>query len=544
MPRLRTPGPVAPRGVGMLIAACVMMWRADAMAQTALPVIAGSLAATPESNLKKSPPYQKFERLGPTAQLGPPPNFQPPAVTGAGDTGFDSSNSRKAKGKQQPKAKSSTKRAIVPVASAPVAVSPYQRALSNSAKAAFASGQPGQPPVAFGPIYTVRKKRKAASEADPYAALGGRSGGLLFYPAIELIGGHDSNPTRGSGGAGAGIYTVAPELRVQSDWLRHELKADLRGSYNYYRPDSIPTLSRPYFNGKVDGRVDVTRNTRIDLGARMLVSTDNPGSPNLQAGLSKLPIYTTFGGTGGIAHRFNRLEIGVKADIARTVYRNSSLIDGTTASNEDRNYNQYGGTVRAGYELSPGFMPYVEAGADTRRHDLATDFSGYQRNSRGFTAKLGSTVELSRLLTGEVAVGYVKRSYEDPRLDPLKGLVGNAALVWSATTLTTVKFSAQSTVGESTVAGVSGVLYRDAGVQLDHSLRRWLIGSLKAGVGFDDYVGSPRSDKRYYLGAGLAYKLNRSVQIKGEVRRDWLRSNETANDYTANVFLLGLRLQY
>jgi hypothetical protein len=52
-----------------------------------------------------------------------------------------------------------------------------------------------------------------------------------------------------------------------------------------------------------------------------------------------------------------------------------------------------------------------------------------------------------------------------------------------------------------------------------------------------------RVDKRFSAGLGLTYKLNRSAQLKGEVRQDWLRSNVTGVDYTASVFLLGLRLQ-
>ncbi len=41
--------------------------------------------------------------------------------------------------------------------------------------------------------------------------------------------------------------------------------------------------------------------TQINLEGRFIVSTDNPGSPNLQAGLAKLPIDTTVGATLGIA---------------------------------------------------------------------------------------------------------------------------------------------------------------------------------------------------------------------------------------------------
>ena len=293
-----------------------------------------------------------------------------------------SSNARKrtAKTKRKPGAAKTNAAAdppqVVPLVTTPVLPPAAKQALASS-------GAPGQPPVALSPVYTVPKKRKAHTEPDdPYLPLGIRTGSFLLYPAVELIAGRNSNPAQVPGGKAANSYTAAPELRVQSDWSRHELKADLRGSYTGYSPDETPSLSRPYFNGKVDGRVDVTKNDRIDLGARALVSTDNPGSPNLQAGLSKLPIFTTTGGNAGYTHRFNRLEIGFKADVERTAYQDSKLTDGSTGSNADRDYNQYGGTLRAGYELSPGVTPFVEAGADSRKHDLATDFSGYQRDSQ------------------------------------------------------------------------------------------------------------------------------------------------------------------
>jgi hypothetical protein len=542
VPRIRFSRSVVPRGTRLFVAAGLALACADAMAQTVSPPYPDPLTPRLQTDPRNPPRFQKFDRPG-LAQLGPPPVFTPPA-SAAGDTGFDSTNSRSAKAKEKAKPKSrSNAQAIAPGIPAPAPVSPYRKPAANSGNGAYAAA-PGEPPVQLGPIRQPLKKRKAHTEPeDPYAALGVHTGAFTLFPAIELIGGYDTNPAHAPDGRAASLYTVMPELRAQSNWSRHELKADLRGSYTGYSPDATPTLSRPYFNGKIDGRIDVTKQTRIDLGSRVLVSTDNPGSPNLQAGLAKLPIFVTYGGSAGIGHRFNRFELSIKGDAERTAYQQSTLTDGTTASNDDRDYNQYAGVLRGGYELSPGVTPFVEVGADTRVHDLNADFSGFQRNSKGVTGKIGSTFELSRLLTGEISLGYVRRNYEDARLESLKGLLGDASLVWTATALTTVKFTGKSAVGESTVPGVSGVLYRDAGLQVDHAFRRWLIGSLKLGFGLDDYVGLDRTDKRYSAGLGLTYKLDRSVQIKGEVRQDWLRSNVSGADYTATVMLLGLRLQ-
>jgi hypothetical protein len=525
-------------GVGALAVACVVFSCVDARAQLVSPSYADPLTAKPQTSPGNPPRFQKLDRDA-LAELAAPKTFAP--ASGAGSSGFDSTNNRKARTKAKKK-KAADARAIAPGLAPPATASAYDKPAEVTGS--VAAGAPGAPPVQIGPIRTPPKKRIAHSEPeDPYAPLGIPAGAFDLFPAVELIGGYNTNPGHEPGGNAASFYTVAPELRVQSNWSRHEFKADLRGSYIGYSPDETPTLSRPYFNGKLDGRVDVTHDTRIDLGSRVLMSTDNPGSPNLQAGLAKLPIYVVGGGTVGLGQRFNRFDVSIKGDVSRTVYQESSLTDGSTASNDDRNFDQYAGTLRGAYELSPGLIPFVEIGADTRVHDLNSDFSGYQRNSNGVIAQVGAKFELTRLFTGEAALGYTQRVYEDPRLANIDGLIANASLLWTASALTNVKLVATSSVGESTVAGVSGVLYRDIGVQVDHAFRRWLIGSLKLGYGNDNYVGLDRIDNRFSAGVGLTYKLNRSVQVKGEFRQDWLRSNVEGVDYTASVFTLGLRLQ-
>ena len=92
------------------------------------------------------------------------------------------------------------------------------------------------------------------------------------------------------------------------------------------------------------------------------------------------------------------------------------------------------------------------------------------------------------------------------------------------------------------LALASDVLTRNAGIEVEHAFRRWLVGSLKFNYGFDDYVGSDRKDDRFSIGAAVTYKINRIAQIKAEVREDWLRSSVPGVDYTATVYMLGVRL--
>src|SRR5258706_14395424 len=176
------------------------------------------------------------------------------------------------------------------------------------------------------------------------------------------------------------------------------------------------------------GRPPVGPATRLLGEARLRVSTDNPGSPNIQAGLAKYPVYTVLGSTVGVDQNFNRLQLSAGGTVDRTVYTDSKLTDGTSTSNDDRNFNQFGGVGRVSYDLLPGVKPFAEVEGDSRVHDVRFDRSGFRRDSSGGYAKAGSSFEFSRLLTGEFSLGYAARDYVDPRLNRLEGLLVASSL--------------------------------------------------------------------------------------------------------------------
>jgi hypothetical protein len=476
-------------------------------------------------------------------------------ASGAGATGYDSTNHLKRKARAAVKQKPGVSLPLPPqpgvVPDPPVTTVPIRPAPLPERRGAALIPPPGQPLV---PLIATPSRRKVLVEEDPFAPTGIRAGAFTFFPAVELIGGHDSNPAHVPGGKDSWLFMVAPELKVRSDWERHQLNADIKGNYLAYSeqfgfnsvgaPTGTPnSLDRPILDARVDGRVDVNSRSRFDVEGRLLVATDNPGSPNIQAGLARLPITTTVGGTFGYTQSFNRFELTAKTTVDRSVWQASTLTDGETSSNDDRNFDQYGGAFRAAYDLKPGIKPFVEVGADTRVHDLRLDRNGEDRDSNGVYARVGTTFEFSRKLTGEASVGYLTREYKDPALNNIGGTTFDASLIYTMTPLTTVTAIAKSTVNEVILPGVSGDLSRDFGLQIDHAFRRWLIGTAKVGYGVDDYVGLDRLDQRMYASIAMTYKLTRELQAKAEVRRDWLVSSAPGVDYAANQFLLGLRAQ-
>lgn len=535
-------GFVATASLGMVLSAAATSAEAQTLTADMLAPSQGGFAPAAQSPLRRTAD-NGYDRVGElrtgraSSRIGNPPIYAVAAAAGAADTGFDSLNRKRRKPKPYP---GTPQPKFVGPGNPPVPTPPPARVTAPVAPA-VAGSVAGQPP-----------RRRLKVEDDPFGNVGFHTGSFLTKAAVEVGGGYDSNPGRLNTPKGSAFYKVSPELQAVSDWSRHAVAVDLRGSFtgydrtfasdtNFVSP--VPTrIDRPDFTGKVDGRLDVTRDTRINSQLRLRVGTDNPGSPNIQVGLAKYPLFATSGATLGVEQDINHLQVSLSGTVDHTAYQNSTLTDGTTSTNDDRNFNQYGGIARVSYDLMPGLKPFTEVEADSRTHQTAFDRSGYARNSTGGYAKAGTTFEFSRLLTGEIAAGYALRNYEDARLSQMKGLLTSASLVWAASGLTTVRLNATSSIDETTLPGVSGALSRDYALTVDHAFRRWLIGTAKIGYGTSDYGGA-RFDKRYFAEADLVYKLSRTFHIKASVRRDWLDSSIVGASSSGTIVMLGLRVQ-
>jgi hypothetical protein len=490
------------------------------------------------------------------SRIGRTPTYGLPAASGASDSGFDSLNRTRKKPKFYP---GQVRPKPPPGPGSPAPATSMGRAISNgrvrlAVPPSETANRTPIPPAMAGTVVGQPARKRLKVDDDPFGAVGDYAGSFLIKSAVELSGGYDTNPGRTAVARGSSLYVVAPEFLAVSDWERHALVADLRGSFtgygNTFPPPADGTVSsaptnvdRPDFTGHIDGRLDVTRDTRLTAQLRLRVATDNPGSPNIQAGLAKYPVYSTLGGTFGVDQTFNRLQLSAGATVDRTVYTDSKLTDGTTTTNDDRNFTQAGGVGRVSYDLLPGVKPFGEIEGDSRVHDVTFDRNGFQRDSSGGYAKGGTSFEFTRLLTGELSVGYAARDYVDPRLNRLQGLLTSASLTWSATPLTTAKFYSTTSIDETMLSGVSGVLTHVYTVEVDHDFRRWLTAIGKFTWGTLDYQGDSRHDKTYSIEGDLIYRMNRNLWVKGTLRHDILDSSISGSSTASTVVMLGVRLQ-
>nr|WP_316179694.1 outer membrane beta-barrel protein [Bradyrhizobium sp. SZCCHNRI1009] len=379
-------------------------------------------------------------------------------------------------------------------------------------------------------------------EEDPYEPKGITVGNFILKPAFEMSSGFDSNPGRVPQGKGSAFVSVAPVLLVRSQFERHLLNADVRVGYIDYA--KLRQLSRPTVDAKVNGRYDITDTFALNGEGHVAVDADDPGTPRFAGRFARIPLASTVGGSAGVTKRFEEVEVSTKAAIDRVAFQNAPLVDGQIVSNADRNFVQYGSQSRITYNLTPEIRPFVDVAVDRRVHDIAVDAEGFRRDSTGTAVEAGVTFNYADKLTGDVAVGYLTRRYQDPMLKPVNGFIADANLTWQFAKETAIALGAKSQVVEITEPGISGVLKRDVTVGVEHQFEPWLIGTFLAGYGEDAFTGTTRVDNRYLVELGMLYKFSRLLQLRASVRREETRSNFRENNLSATVVQVGARVQY
>jgi hypothetical protein len=501
-------------------------WRALS-AGLLLLACAGSAAAQSGEQKKERNPLAVTENI-----VDSPRVTSNELISGAGQTGYISQKKKTPAKKKQAQKKDAREVPAAPAADANlVARNP---SLLRAPNAASASQD------VTGSISPLRRRRPPLDD-DPFGPVGFYSGAHLVRPSIELQTGFDSNAQKIPNGQSSWFNTLQGVLQTQSQWQRHELSLDLRGSYTKFY--DIEGLDRPEVQATLRGRIDVTSVSKIELETKFGLATQYPASPDAIASVRQQPNVYSFGQTAAWVQRFNRFEVTAGVGIERNIYDAAELTDGSTLSLRDRDYNEYSARLRGAYEWSPDVKPFVEVGVDRRERDLPVDFNGILRDSDGYVLRAGITFGRKEYLFGEISAGFAHRSYADPSLADVSGLIFDGQLTWLATGLTTFKLNAASTIDETAVPGASGVLRREAKLTMDHAFRRWLVGSLSVGWLSEEYEGTALVNDYLRTSAALTYSLSRSLALRGEYRNERLFSSDPGRDYTANIGLIGIRLQ-
>lgn len=382
--------------------------------------------------------------------------------------------------------------------------------------------------------------RRLEAEDEPRGA---RLGAFMFAPAIEARTTFDDNIFREETGAKESVIaTFAPSFTLSSDWRRHSVKLEggaIFGAFLSSRADDFLDAGL-----KFEGVLDATRAARIRfrLGAERGHETrGGDDAPTTLAG----PIeFTRLEGDLTGQYAPGRLRVQPFLRVSRTDFGDEALTGGGVADQDDRDRSVFGLGALVGYRYSPKTELFAEVSYDIADFDERADRNGFNRDNEKASALIGAKFEVGRLIDGEIAVGYERRTYDDDDLDGFGGLIAEAAAAWRPSRLIEIQAKLRRRTEETTIASASTVDAASAEVAAIWGVRRFV--DLKADIFFErrDFEGAARNDDTLAFGLGVEWRFRRGAALFGGVRHVRERSDAPGEDHTSNQIQLGARYRF
>lgn len=389
----------------------------------------------------------------------------------------------------------------------------------------------------------------ADRQRPAFDALGLRAGSLEFFPSITGRAEYDDNVLASAAGKqGDKIFYVKPELRVRSDFGRHAFDAKIYYNRSYHAKLSTEDVSEYGANGR--GVIDLTRRTRIRLTGAAERSAENRSSLGSFSGSRTRVKFDRYSGSAGLEQEVGDFVLLGKGEYRRLRYMDAVDPLGNEISLKFRNLKVRTGTGQIAYKLRSGTTAFVRVQGEKRTYDLRPGDVGFDpitltdRSSKGLKAEAGLGLELTSLIYGNIRLGYIKQNYADPKLRDVSGLSYGADLLWNITPLTSLKFTADRAVDETSSQITAGNLRSEFTANVDHELLRNLILSAGGRYARINPAGLSPKSREYEAKIGARYLLpNRFMELRAGYSFEKRASDNQIIQFSSNNFFIALTIK-
>ncbi len=383
-----------------------------------------------------------------------------------------------------------------------------------------------------------RNANIGSSVPNAYKQTGMNLGGFTVYPKvnIETLAVDNLFYTESDKKSDVSVG-ITPEISINSNWSRHSLNASAKVGYNNYF--NYGEESTATWDLRANGIVQTYGNSAISGSVSTTGGTEPRGLDTSIYGTDSAVEYTRNSASIGYTHEYNRLKASAVASVNSYNYDDvNSLFNGSNIDQDYRDLQVANLTLRGEYALTPDKSVFISITPNSYSYDDKS----VNRDSKGYNINIGTSFDLTELLTGEVSIGTAKQDYDNPLFSDSVFTSYNGSLKYFPTRLTSVGISVGRNIRESILLNSSGSIYNNATFNIDHALRRNIILSSKLGITTSDFNQIDRSDKRYNFGLGAAYYMNRNV--KTSLNYDYYSLSSSGTDaspeYKNNTLRLGI----
>ena len=307
------------------------------------------------------------------------------------------------------------------------------------------------------------------------------------------------------------------------------------------------TENHTNYSAAASGRLDIDRSANINGRVSYARSTEPRSSIEAFQLVDKPIKYDVALIDVGGSKEFNRLRISGSYDHSHYAYgdarnplNNATVFQGY----RDRTEDVVNGKVD--YAITPDTFVYLQGAQNWTQYDVSTG-GVIDRDSQGYNVTGGADFDLTNLLRGHLALGYIHQTFDNKVLfGPVSGLSVNANVDYYPTQLTTVNFHASRNFQASGITNSAGYSSTSYGATVDHELYRNILLNGRLDYERGVHEGIDRQDDRINAIVGATYLVNRSLGISGSYAYFTQRSKglQRGSDFNDGRAQVTLTLQY
>jgi len=332
---------------------------------------------------------------------------------------------------------------------------------------------------------------------------------LILKPKLNVTGQYDSNVYNLPNGEIDDFLAVfQPDFTLVTDLPRHAMQFHADAQIRRYADTTAENSEQYQFYGT----------TRLDLGSRIALGTNVGLARRIEqrgttgdtfatdSPIAFTEVRAGFEGsrTGG------QLEILADANVRRTDYSNA-FENGVPESLNFRNARTLDGAVTTRYEIGTGTKALVRVGLNDVKYLVDT---GTPRDSWGYSALVGVQYEVSSLIDVEVAAGYVHQEFEDPTLDSVNGVDYLVSVDWTPRPQYLVTLEGGRQVVASPLNDAPAIIRSNFALTAKAAATDRILFDVAATFTHEDYSGTDRADRFYFVGGGVSYRFIENVVVR------------------------------
>jgi len=376
--------------------------------------------------------------------------------------------------------------------------------------------------------------RRARPEFDP---VGSQVAGFRLDAAASLRAGLDSNVYRVTDGPSDVFALGAVDASLRSDWNRHALEVAGALQHRQYASETLRDLTT--YGVEARGELDISPQAR--LSGELSHERDARDQLSAEEAVLVLRPVRFDETSASLQGRYEsgRVVLSANGRYEHVDYESSATLDGVVQSLRDRDYDSYMAGAQAGYRFPAGAVAFVSASHEWRRY--AFDATP-RRDSDMLELLAGLESEITPLLFGRVALGYLRTNFSDPTVSSRNSFAIDTRLDYLLTELTTVHLTARRTMRDAALLDAPATLVTNVRLSADHELLRNVILSPQVLYESADYVGTGQSANLFGGGIDARWLVNRRLRANVSVH---YRSRSTENfsvgrDYDSLIGMAGV----